>query len=275
MARPWVKLWTDVLDNRRLARAGEAADWLFVRLVLICAEGAGRGVIENGSAEDIAWRLRKEPLDIEARLVALEQAGAIKRKCNRITLLGWDTRQLSNTDAERARRYRARRHVITDRDASRDVTVASRSRHALEGEGEGDREVDGDGDVEQTKRETEGEPPAPDSPSPAKAPKPSRKRPGIRRPDDLRPDQTARDLASQLGVNVEAEFPKFCDHHDAKGSLFSDWQAALRTWTRNAARFAERGSVIPIRQQKTRSQRIIEAAENVVRRLEQSQEEGA
>jgi hypothetical protein len=37
-----------------------------------------------------------------------------------------------------------------------------------------------------------------------------------------------------------AQTRQFLDHHRAKGSVFKDWQAAWRTWMRNAQRFAER-----------------------------------
>lgn len=33
---------------------------------------------------------------------------------------------------------------------------------------------------------------------------------------------------------LEREIAKFKDHHTAKGSIMKDWQAALRTWLRNA-----------------------------------------
>ncbi len=56
-------------------------------------------------------------------------------------------------------------------------------------------------------------------------------------PDDFTPSQQHIDLAAQLGVNLPAEWPQFCDYHRAKGSTFKDWHAALRTWIRNSAKF--------------------------------------
>ena len=43
-------------------------------------------------------------------------------------------------------------------------------------------------------------------------------------------------------MNLETEFPKFCDFHDGKGSVFADWHAALRTWIRNVRAFAPRSA---------------------------------
>ena len=59
-------------------------------------------------------------------------------------------------------------------------------------------------------------------------------------PDDFTPDETGLALAATKGVNVDDELAAFTDHHSANGSTFIDWQAAFRTWTRNAAKFARR-----------------------------------
>ena len=49
--------------------------------------------------------------------------------------------------------------------------------------------------------------------------------------------------ASGIGLSqsdIDGEWPKFVDHHAAKGSVMSDWLAAWRTWCRNALEFAAR-----------------------------------
>lgn len=58
-------------------------------------------------------------------------------------------------------------------------------------------------------------------------------------PDDFEPDETAAALAAELGVSLSAELPKFRDYHAARGKPMKDWQAALRTWLRNAKAFAK------------------------------------
>lgn len=73
----------------------------------------------------------------------------------------------------------------------------------------------------------------------AAAPKRKVKR-ATRRPDDFRPTEAHVALAAELGVDLRREWPKFIDHHDARGSSFKDWPAALRTWIRNSAEFAAR-----------------------------------
>ena len=38
-------------------------------------------------------------------------------------------------------------------------------------------------------------------------------------------------------LRIDDELEKFADHHKAKGSKFADWNAAFRTWCRNAEKF--------------------------------------
>lgn len=57
-------------------------------------------------------------------------------------------------------------------------------------------------------------------------------------PDDFKPGAACWQLAAEQGVIVDEELPAFCDYHRSKRSRFVDWQAAFRTWLRNAARFA-------------------------------------
>ena len=75
----------------------------------------------------------------------------------------------------------------------------------------------------------------------ADAPKPAK--PASRAtilPDDFQPNETAQQMAAELGLDLQAELAAFCDHHAAKGTTFKDWQAALRTWLRNASKFGQR-----------------------------------
>lgn len=55
-----------------------------------------------------------------------------------------------------------------------------------------------------------------------------------RRPDDWEPTPRHREIAAERGVDIKREQRQFCDHHDAKGSKFIDWNKAFNTWLRNA-----------------------------------------
>jgi len=56
-------------------------------------------------------------------------------------------------------------------------------------------------------------------------------------PESFFPDETGQALARELRVS-QSELEKFRDYHTAKGSTMKDWQAAWRTWVRNAAKFS-------------------------------------
>jgi hypothetical protein len=66
-------------------------------------------------------------------------------------------------------------------------------------------------------------------------------------PPDFAPTPAHWELARSLGVDLAAQGPQFVDYHTAKGSMFKDWDAALRTWVRKAATFASASNVTPIR----------------------------
>ncbi len=64
---------------------------------------------------------------------------------------------------------------------------------------------------------------------------PKRKRCSL--PEGFTPNAKHRQLADERCVHLQSEFESFKDHHTAKGSLFIDWNAALRMWIRNAKKF--------------------------------------
>jgi hypothetical protein len=85
------------------------------------------------------------------------------------------------------------------------------------------------------------------SPAPTPAPTPSskdeigpRKR-GTTAPDHFDITDKLRGWATENapGIDVDAETENFLDHHRAKGSTFKSWDAAWRTWMRNAVKFAQ------------------------------------
>lgn len=64
-------------------------------------------------------------------------------------------------------------------------------------------------------------------------------------PPDWRPNEGHHERAKASGLNVELEAEAFRDHHTAKGSVMLDWDAAFRTWLRNAVKFQARDSKRP------------------------------
>ena len=59
-------------------------------------------------------------------------------------------------------------------------------------------------------------------------------------PKDFAVSDAVRSLArSKAWPDPDSEFERFRDYHVAKGSMFCDWEAALRTWLRNGKKFTE------------------------------------
>jgi hypothetical protein len=68
-----------------------------------------------------------------------------------------------------------------------------------------------------------------------------------RLPEDFAPIAGHVSLAKERNVSLEEELPKFIDHHTAKATVMADWNAAFRTWIRNADKFrsGQRGAQAP------------------------------
>ena len=88
---------------------------------------------------------------------------------------------------------------------------------------------------ENNRLETQPEPEPEPEPLKPKTQKKSSK--GSQVPEDFLPDETGLRLAKESGVPIEVEILKFKDFHASKGSVMKDWQAAFRTWIRNAIKF--------------------------------------
>jgi hypothetical protein len=59
-----------------------------------------------------------------------------------------------------------------------------------------------------------------------------------RLPPDWQPRPEERQKARECGVDCDREVSQFKDHHAAKGEPMLDWDAAFRTWLRNAVKFS-------------------------------------
>jgi uncharacterized protein YdaU (DUF1376 family) len=80
----------------------------------------------------------------------------------------------------------------------------------------------------------------PEGDEPKATPKRNR---GTTLPSDFALTEERQGYALQRGIADPADaFGAFSDHHTARGSVFKDWDAAWRTWCRNARRFSGGGS---------------------------------
>jgi hypothetical protein len=66
-----------------------------------------------------------------------------------------------------------------------------------------------------------------------------RRKPERPLPDDWKPTDAHRSLAVEVGVDLEVEEAQFRDHAKANDRRQRDWDAAFRTWLRNAKKFTK------------------------------------
>lgn len=60
---------------------------------------------------------------------------------------------------------------------------------------------------------------------------------GSQLPHGFKANPTHEQMATELQLDLQREVVAFIDFHTSKGSVFKDWDAALRTWLRKAHQF--------------------------------------
>ena len=150
---PWVKLYTELLDDPKVGRLSESAQLFFVKLILLAGECDAEGYLTNGEdpldTEAICWRLRTDYEPTDAALTELRTAGFIEYSddgywiiCKFAERQGRSQNEKRAQWAERKRRQRERESRGTEDVTEEDVTRESRGSHAgvTVTEGEGERE---------------------------------------------------------------------------------------------------------------------------------------
>lgn len=270
MSNHWLRLWHDMPNDpkwRTITRISGQPISLVQATYLHLLVDASRNVTRGHATvtlEDLASALDVTEDAIQSILDAMQG-----RVLDDMYLLGWEKRQPKREDAgneqtgakspaERKREQRAREKEASDtalnHDLSRDVTQCH----------------DASRDVTTDKEEIRGDISKPDgldivcaesaqAISPAKPTKRKSAKSASRAtamPDGFTPNQSHERLAVESRLNLQAEFEQFCDYHRGKGSTFADWDAALRTWLRNAVRFKPTARGQPVETFRERDERL-------------------
>lgn len=73
---PWIKVFTEILDDVKMLRLSDPQKWRFVQLILLAGECDAEGFIVKGdiamTVTDIAWRLRIDEGDLQKDLELLK-----------------------------------------------------------------------------------------------------------------------------------------------------------------------------------------------------------
>lgn len=222
-------LHPDIFSDEDVCDVSIAARWLFAGLWCFACDN---GHLADKPKQIKRWIFATDEVSAADLLRELEAVGLIERGNGWITVPGLckrqrvDRRYFKTCDREGCQKPEPAAKPDSQPETQRghDGTTQSHAGptrgHATDGDGDGVRDGDGEGDGEELL-------------SPASAGKRQPKR-ATRRPADFRPSQQHIDLAAELGVDLRAEWAKFCDWSDAKGATYKDWPAGLRNWLRNA-----------------------------------------
>jgi hypothetical protein len=224
----FAKVAGDIHRNRKVRKAGRLAREVYLWVLCQNALHDRDGWVPLADLQDAAYladELMCDESDASDGVRHSVTAGLLRINGDRVEIVGWDEdwsrRALSG--AERMAKYRERRSSLPSQVTTSDATVTDRHCDAREERRREEREK---------KKDT-------------------RAREGPM-PEGWEPNPQHLEQAGKLGVDCSAEADAFRDHHSSKGSRFVDWDAAFRTWLRNAAKFSQpRLAIVPKQQQWT------------------------
>ena len=228
MSMPWLRLYTEFASDPVMQSLAFEDQRHFI--ILLCLKGNGTldRPMKPAARDRIIYRgLGLDPNSAEEAKRRMMESEIIDAKWQP---KAWDKRQFTRDHStERVRKYRKNNETgnanseLQKRDCNSIVTPP-----------------DTDTDTEQNRTE---QPTAALRPTVVGA----KRRPATRKtqfPDDFNlTDQRVESYRTVMPAgNLVADWDQFRDHHVAKGSVMADWDAAWRTWSRNAAKFGEKGN---------------------------------
>jgi len=263
MSYVFAKLDPGLHRNPKVRKAGRLGREVFVFALCVNADRGATGRIPADYLEP--WYLADvlQVTEAEAREgLAAAVAARLIELCPDMSghLSGWDddewgrARGGSMTEAERKAQRRAKQ--ARERAAERNQKVAScpdMSGHASGRPDQSESETESDTESETDIERAASPPPVKPTTEPAdrqtgqlalvpgKEPRVHRKRSAHPMPAGFVPEPHHVGFARDNALDLDAEVEAFRLHHEAKGSVFASWSAALSTWLRNAVKFRRPG----------------------------------
>ena len=268
MGAGFIKVAADLDSNPKVRRAGRAGREVFLFVLRRCnlQERDGRCSLANVEPWYLADQLMMPEAEAAEGVERAIAAGLLAIDGDQVVICGWDDEWAKRPadGAERTERWRNRRRAeavtdaaspgvtvtngddrsVTERHASSPVTAGDAA-NATESHGD---ESDGSDQIRLDQIRVdhvvgESAPPALPAPEPAELgrSRSSRAARAVAMPAEWAPRSDELALAKTLAVDPVREAAAFRDHHSAKGTRFVDWNAAFRTWLRNAVRFERAG----------------------------------
>ena len=131
---PWIKIYTEMLDDHKMRRLETRVKWRFVELLLLAGECDSEGYIVNGddplTLEDIAWRVRSTVEEIQEDIEQLIHAGLIEVETDgAILIINFSSRQgrsqAQKREMWRERQKKSRKKAGDSQDETESVTGES------------------------------------------------------------------------------------------------------------------------------------------------------
>ena len=146
-AMPWVKLYTEMLDDTKLAFVSERAKWRFVQLILLAGECDHEGELRDSLApltiEKIAWRLHIDPIilrdDLSQLSGLIQCTHGVPESHGDLWIVTKFAERQSRPQSEQRELWRLRQKKHRDKER---VTSESPVTHASRVEEEKDKEKD-------------------------------------------------------------------------------------------------------------------------------------
>lgn len=130
----WFRLWTEILDDPKLAKLDDGEYRRFINLLAIACEQDKHGHI-HGSIEDIAWRTRDNPDTLDSAIKKLLDLKILTHNHRSYLFPAWNKRQFkSDRSVDRWRAWKERQEstkeekeirINTDTDTEQSVHVGS------------------------------------------------------------------------------------------------------------------------------------------------------
>lgn len=120
----WLKLYTEILDDAKVAKLSDFQFRVFM-LCLLYAKELDKGG-DLAPAADVAWRFRLPEKAVVDALLAMKGVGIIAEKDGRYSVVNFAKRQAVSTSAERVRKFRERKREKLAEDVTH-VTVTPSS----------------------------------------------------------------------------------------------------------------------------------------------------
>ena len=134
---PWIKIYTEMVDDVKLSRLTDAQKWRFIQLIILAGECDAGGALVTGDSrmthEDVCWRLRCDSQTLENDIEKMIASGLITEKKGVLTVIKFSERQGPTQETKREawrRRQEDHRNKVKDENVTGDKSVS----HATEEE---------------------------------------------------------------------------------------------------------------------------------------------